>query len=59
MVNCIFGSFIKGPDNHLLHVPEVVCGGPAAISCQVFVRIFFIFYLFNNIFNTFTLLIQF
>ncbi len=28
MVNCIFGSFIKGPDKHLLQGPEIVCGGP-------------------------------
>jgi len=28
MVNCIFVSFIKGPDKHLLQGLKIVCGGP-------------------------------
>jgi len=28
MVNCIFGSFIKGLDKYLVQGPEIACGGP-------------------------------
>lgn len=28
MVNCIFGSFKKGPDQHLVQGSKIVYGGP-------------------------------